>query len=562
MRDPPQTGMAPVTPTATPTTETASKSPFLRLSRKTSTAVSSTSTPVAQVAAPLTVAVGSTLGTLETLPTALLDRVLQACAPELAKVRNVSRGCRAAVDRYVGKKCKRFQESVEEAECWGHRAPTLSDLLFLDPLALRNILQKYYAPRLYGTGTSLKIQGTNGAAGNALRIESSEVGGISELGDEDDDDESDELTNDLNRGGDTALESVGDDDVKRGVNATSGGTLARTGTVVKREAAMQKLLFTAFRAALDNYEEGCWATVGVLREFVVKNRLQYSLAATAGSSMGTPSSPNNDVTALGTRLDIPDDVHSERDMADGASVRSGCTERRNKTDGGLGLGADGQSLDNLLNLPTRLLPTLPASTAKDSIWLRLNGELYRQACMHGHAFNLPPLSDLGGMEESSINGGGVVGTLTASAEIAVRADQPGMLVACLDSSRIVGCLWAVIDRGFQAVMAADRVGRRVGVDSVLVLLDAAFNDPLGPWAGCLASRKWGFDGWQRGRSYGAAQDGEVLAADTARGLLIKAEECTKLYGLPWHRLSVRGEFAVVPVEEVAREVRSRLKIMM
>ncbi|KAJ3164606.1 hypothetical protein HDU88_005253 [Geranomyces variabilis] len=438
----------------------------------------------------------SPLGILDAFPPAVLLKILRVCAPELRTVRNLSTRYRELVERYIAKRTKRFQESIEEAECWGHRAPTLSDLVHLDPLALANILEVHYGSKLARNGQVVAA---------AALTSPSEVGGRSEM--EDDDVRTDASASQAPRGG--------------------GGSQSKT---MKRET-MQRVAYTAFRAALDDYEEGCYATVSVLRAFVIRHGLQYS-----GGGVDSTST-----SALADRAVGPDD-QSERDVSDGVSLRSAAALALNANGNGSVTGSSGRSksADGSLNV-TQLV--------KDSNWLKLNSELHRQAAMHGHAANLPPLCDV---EDPA-------STLAQGADLAVRAHRPATLVACLDAARMYGCLWATIDRGLQAALAADRWGRRVPVEVLLVLLDAAFNDTLGPWAFCAATRGWGFEGAE-GLSGGG--QGETRTSVAARDLLVRAEECAKLYGIAWHRLSTLGGFAVAPVEEVAREVRGRLKIMM
>ncbi|KAI8919175.1 hypothetical protein DFJ77DRAFT_438219 [Powellomyces hirtus] len=471
-------------------TENKTASASWRLTKKASV-ISSASNPGSPAVATPTLNQPTTLGILEHFPTPLLLKVVNACAPELHVVRNLSHGYRDLVQKYIQKRTKRFQESIEEAECWGHRAPTLSDIVHLDPLALGNILEMHYGSKL-----------ARASGGGATMVSPSDAGAISELGQEDDD----------------------------AVSRTDGGesrapNRAAPVRALKREA-MQKIIYSAFRTALDYYEDGCWATVGVLRDFVIKYGLQHSGGGTGGGNAGGVDASN---TEWSSGAVVPDD-QSERDVSDGASLRSLRMERTNNMTRG-----EYSSLQ------------LQQQLAKDTTWLKLNSELHRQAAMHGHAFNLPALCDV---EDPPA-------TLMQGADLSVRAHRPETLVACLDASRIYGCLWSTIDKGFQAALAADRWGQRVPIDVLLVLLDAAFNDPLGPWACCTKMRGWGYEG-----ADGSNGGNDNKLATAARNLLIRAEECAKLYGVAWHRLSIKGEFAVVPVEEVAREVRSRLKIMM
>ncbi|KAJ3154988.1 hypothetical protein HDU86_004508 [Geranomyces michiganensis] len=440
----------------------------------------------------------SPLGILDAFPPAVLLKVLRVCAPELRTVRNLSTRYRELVERYIAKRTKRFQESIEEAECWGHRAPTLSDLVHLDPLALANILEVHYGSKLARAG-----QVGSGGAAVATLTSPSEVGGRSEMGDDD------------------TRTDGGASQAPRG-----GGAQAKT---MKRET-MQRIVYAAFRTALDDYEEGCHATIPVLRAFLIRHGLQYFGGGFDGRSAGADWSGG---------AVVPDD-QSERDVSDGVSLRSAIALTMGGGGNGSGVGSASRSksTDGSLNL-TQL--------AKDSNWLKLNSELHRHAAMHGHAGNLPALCDV---EDPA-------GSLAEGADLAVRAHRPATLVACLDAARMYGCLWATIDRGLQAALAADRWGRRVPVEVLLVLLDATFNDNLGPWAFCAATRGWGFEG-----ANSNSGQGDARMSMAARDLLVRAEECAKLYGIAWHRLSTLGGFAVAPVEEVAREVRGRLKIMM
>lgn len=443
-----------------------SKSPFGRLSKKSSVAQMLGSAPNSPAATP--VIPPSNLGTLENLPTPVLLRIMHICAPDLRRVRRISHGYRELVEKYIAKRTKRFQESIEEAECWGGRPPTLTDLVQLDPLALENILDVYYSVRL----TDL--------SGESI-ADASERGPISEIDDD--------------------FDMEGDFGQPKSQIASAAP--ART---IKRPM-MQKIVFDALRQALDSYDQGCWATLSVLRKFIIRHGLQYSQAE-------VQSEPRLIVSRV-------DDDQSERDVSDGASIRS-------------------------VKRPCIVLtPSGDAvnSVAKDATWLRLNAELYRLAALHGHAFNLPPLSDV---EDPPY-------TIAQAADLSVRSQLAGMLVACLDSARLYGCLWPTLQKGLQAALSCFRVGRRVPVDVVLVLLDTAFNDPFGPWTYCSNIRGWGYQGYTKG---------EDQIAATARELLLTAEECAKAYGLAWHRLGIRGEYVVVPVEEVAREIRSRVKIMM
>ncbi|KAJ3011528.1 hypothetical protein HKX48_006787 [Thoreauomyces humboldtii] len=438
--------------------------------------------------APLTSATGaaavqppSALGILGDFPAPLLLKIVQACAPELKVVRNLSKGYREVVGRYIQKRTKRFQESIEEAECWGHRAPTLSDIVHLDPLALANILEVHYGSKLGRTSTI-----------GATATSPSDGGALSELGLDDND------------------------------GATSEAATAprpAAARPIKREQ-MQRIAHAAIRSALDSYEDCGWATVGVLREFVVRHGLQHA---------GSEGADGNVLTRLATGGTLPN-AQSERDMSDGSSVRS--------------LRTAGASLNAPSNGSSGSTEALGApGPSKDPNWLRVSSELHRQATLHGHAFNLPSLTDLDDP----------TATLSLSSDLAVRSHQPSTLVATLDAARMNGSLWLALDRGFQAALAVHRWGKRVPLDVLLVLLDATFNDPMGPWAAVRRVSGWGMGPGTE------EENGRVVGA--ARGLVVRGEECAKLYGIAWHRLSAQGSFAVVPVEEVAREIRSRLRIM-
>ncbi|TPX60994.1 hypothetical protein SpCBS45565_g07367 [Spizellomyces sp. 'palustris'] len=459
-----------------PSPVTESKSAFGRLGKKTSMAQMLGSVPSSPALQTPVLPPSSNLGTLEVLPSSILLKIVHVCSPELANVRNISHGYRELVERYIAKRTKRFQESIEEAECWGHRPPSLPDVVHLDPLTLDNILNVHYAARLVGP------------SGDSMAGDASERGPVSEMD--------------------------ADEEVQ-----TEDGDFPRKGRpqtlrTIRRET-MRRVIFAAFRETLDRYEEGCWAAVKVIRDFIVRHALHY-----------TSGGPISDA-GVAPPVIIPDD-QSERDVSDGVSLRSVRMERVTTT-----------------SMPESVTPAV-----KDLNWVRLNSELFRLAAMHGHPFNLPPLCDV---EDPQT-------TLTQGSDLSVRCHRPETLAACLDAARIYGCLWTTVEKGIQAAQASDRVGCRVPMDVILVLLDAAFNDPLGPWAYCLSMRTWGFEGWTRGAVNGVHAEDKAGAA--ARDLLVKAEECAKLYGIAWHRLSVKGEFAVVPVQEVAREVRSRVKIMM
>ncbi|KAI9017795.1 hypothetical protein BC832DRAFT_47561 [Gaertneriomyces semiglobifer] len=453
-------------------------SPFSRFGKKSSTAqllVPSPNSPVGLHPNNTR----STLGALEVLPHPILFKVLRVCAPELASIRRLSRGWRDLVDKYIERRTKRFQDSIEESECWGHRAPAISDIVGLDPLVVAGVLEKCYAGRLAAAGDP--IGGT------------SEVG-VSEIG-------VDELAVDDPDGDEERVQ-------KRPAN---------TGARPIRRDAFQEMVFEGLETALERYEDGTWATVSVLREFIIKYGLQYTEEHAVNKDMDIPRKKGS---AGGG---VADDADSERDVADTGSVRNLRFRIPSLT----------------LNVDSIPIPGSRHHTGKEPGWLRLNDQLYRLASFHGHAFNLPALSDL--MEPQQ--------TIAESVDLAVRGGQPSALVSCLDASRIGGCFYQALDKGYTAALSFSRTTRRTPIDVLLVLLDATFNDPLGPWALCAGTRGFAYDAVE--------ERGAIRAQD----LLWKAEECVRMHGIGWHRLGSTGMWAVVPCDEVAREIRSRVKIV-
>ncbi|KAI9091018.1 hypothetical protein DFS34DRAFT_636451 [Phlyctochytrium arcticum] len=493
-----------------PSTEPIKGGAFARLGKKASVQALGSS-PAATT--PVIAAPTSNLGTLETLPVPLLLKVLHVCAPELSNVRNISQGYRELVERYIARKTKRFQESIEEAECWGHKAPSLPDVIHLDPLTLENILTVHYSARL--------APPSGGPEGDSV-ADASERGPVSVMDEEED-----------------HLPETEDENYPRKRRPPPARLIRRD--------HMRSIMYGAMREALDRYEQGCWPTINVLRDFVIHHGLHYPNAT--GSSLELD-------LMLNLQPPIVPDDQSERDVADGdrmslRSVRVGPKITFMPTSPSQS--QSHASADALNTSPFSSQPS--ALLIKDLQWLRINSELYRLATLHGHPFNLPPLSDLDNPLQ----------TLSQAADLAIRSGRPDTLVACLDASRLYGCLWSTIDKALQAALSAHRINRAVPMDVMVVLLDATFNDPSGPWTFCVSQRSWGGDGWITRTEPSSTplteyQQQERLKS-TARDLLLKAEECTKVYGIPWHRLSVKGEFAVVPVQEVAREVRSRVRIM-
>ncbi|KAJ3300826.1 hypothetical protein HK104_000019 [Borealophlyctis nickersoniae] len=373
---------------------------------------------------------------LASLPRPVLLRIIHLVAPHLRTSRNVSPFFRTLVADYVQSRVKRHKDKIEEAECWGRRAPTLCDIVHLDPLAVAAIVENQCRmvpvepvhssqESVVGFGSG----GGGGGAGSVVGVESRKSVGL---------------------------------EGRRGAN-------------------LQKRLFAAIRAALDGFEDGNWPAVKPLCDAVRRRGLQYVIA-------GSEAEPT--------------------ESTDRTSVTS----------------------------PNGL------RTAKDPTWLRMNSECFLLSIAHGHTDILPPLLDLADPH----------GTLSNAVDISVRSQLVPSLVCTLTTARLLrGAFWPCLGVALDAFLAAERCGKKISIDVVVVVLDGLFNDPLGPWKYCGSRAGWGCTAGQL----------EDEAGNLAQELVIKGEECAKVYGLAWHRLSTKGEFAVVAAGEVGREIRSRLKVM-
>ncbi|KAJ3028176.1 hypothetical protein HDV00_010609 [Rhizophlyctis rosea] len=384
------------------------------------------------------------------IPRPLLCKIFHVVAPDLRTARNVSRTFRDITSEYVRGRVKKFRESIEEAECWGGRAPTLADIIFLDPLAIQAVVEDQVGLARDKQPAAKEKDGTG-------------IGGVLEVGDDHTVDDSD-VGASRSEAGDAGIEPP-----------------RRRKTKQQSPAAVQKRLFAALRAALDSFELGAWPAVRPLCEFIRRHGLQYTL--------------------------------SETDASNAA------------------LGVDG--------LPPQTRPTV---RAKDQTWLKLNAELYALCASTGQINLLPALSDLANPLDCIQN----------AMDLGVRLHRTKSVVAILTAAMLQpGLYWPSLSTGLDAAIATIRVQHRAPLSVILVLLDAAFNNPVGPYV--VVSR---LASWSAGSS-----DGQDPRTVLASELLEKAEECAKLFGLAWHRISSKGEFGVVTASEVAREVKSRTKVM-
>ncbi|RKO89452.1 hypothetical protein BDK51DRAFT_44337 [Blyttiomyces helicus] len=90
---------------------------------------------------------------LDTLPPAVLNPILGLCAPHLRTILTLSKRMHDLTHRYLQDQCKQFRDSIEEAQCWGNREPTLVDVLHLDPMAVAAIVEDQLGRSVGGGGT-------------------------------------------------------------------------------------------------------------------------------------------------------------------------------------------------------------------------------------------------------------------------------------------------------------------------------------------------------------------------------------------------------------------------
>ncbi|KAJ3050462.1 hypothetical protein HK097_008596 [Rhizophlyctis rosea] len=366
--------------------------------------------------------------TLLTLHRPLLIKIFHLVAPDLQIARNVSYAFRDVTSEYVRGRVKKFREGIEEAECWGGKAPTLADVVFWDPLAVAAVVEDQV-----GGGWKQQQEADKNGGGDQ--------NGRSEDGE-------------LSLGGNSGMK--------------------KSKSKLQSPGVIQKRLFTALRSALDNFETGAAPSVRPLCDFIKRHGLHYALS---------PPEPTD------------------------------------------------QTIE----------PSRTTTKQKDQTWLKLQTELYLLSTSTSQIQYLPPLSDL----QSPLQ------TLQTATDISIRSHRSKSLISILTTSTLhPGLYWPILSTALDSLLATVRLQNRPPLSIVLILLDAAFNNPQGPYV--VASK---LPGWCLG-------DGEVDGRiPFASELLEKAEECVRCFGLAWHRISSKGEFGVVTASEVAREVKSRTKVM-
>ncbi|KAJ3384293.1 hypothetical protein HDU92_003637 [Lobulomyces angularis] len=93
--------------------------------------------------------------TLQTLPKPILIRIIGYSSPNLQELRLASKTLQEVVQQYISNASKWFKNSVDDAVCWGSKAPQLSELLFFDPTIIKSILEICYREKFLTTQENL-----------------------------------------------------------------------------------------------------------------------------------------------------------------------------------------------------------------------------------------------------------------------------------------------------------------------------------------------------------------------------------------------------------------------
>ncbi|KAI8853318.1 hypothetical protein BC829DRAFT_382522 [Chytridium lagenaria] len=258
------------------------------------------------------------IGSLFKRPTTVASpKAQRKCSPQLARLTRLSKGWRKMIVMFSEEESKRFREILEEAECWGHRPPSLADdVVGCDPIVLHRILWEVYAPRIMtaagvvaGSGGSGVLGGgggflvglggqsglryqLGGAFGAVVGINAGGTGGTGMGGMKDGKDMGSSIlgTSGLNSavggGGNGAGAGAGGGlrVISRAATSNSAMGGQSQQAALLRLTAHQRQLFRSFRIALDTYAEGGWASIAPLKDFIRKMRLQYVIPQNASSA--------------------------------------------------------------------------------------------------------------------------------------------------------------------------------------------------------------------------------------------------------------------------------------
>ncbi|KAJ3218723.1 hypothetical protein HDU67_004243 [Dinochytrium kinnereticum] len=504
---------------------------------------------------------------LDLLPTPILKRILKHSTPHLSRLRRLSKGFRQVVGMVVQEWVKTFREMVEENECWSQRPCFVpEDLGGCDPLVVYRILWDVYAPRIVGAAAGVvdlgKLRGAEGDGGGVGCV----GGGKESLG------TSSSGMNTVNPGGGGGRAGT--------TNSAMGSHAVQPG--LARLAFYQRQLFRTFRVLLDRYEEGGWASISPLKEFIRKTRLQYTIPGAACSAPALSLLADGASAAIGGGVPGVAATMIRRPSGGGVLLSSIL-----ETTGG---GGDVPSIEDAENVPgaspsngptplTTSLPKTPSkpstttstSTAtatlltaqdirprppRDPTWYLLNADLCRLASAYGHPHLLPALPDLDPEATPQL--------LPLSVSDATRHGRLTCLTSLMDAARFVpGALWRCLERGLGAAVVGEEDGCPVARECVVALMEVACFDRLGPgvWVeetvlevlrgagvslggggvgSCsstveVTSHVYGFvSRWV------AMMEGRCEERDLAMSVLEKVDECRKVYGVAFQRARMEG----------------------
>ncbi|KAJ3118178.1 hypothetical protein HDU96_003465 [Phlyctochytrium bullatum] len=366
--------------------------------------------------------------------------------------------------------------------------------------------------------------------------------------------------------------------ISRAVTSTSaiGAGPQGSQSALSRLTAYQRQLFRSFRIALDTFSEGGWASVAPLKDFIRKTRLHYEIPQSAASAapalslladgVSSAAAATAAAVASGVLQNLPvarraSGIPGMLDAAGQGQASSGDQatagggnevagghasgtghqglnstgndiEEASAGGAGAGTGAGQNSTATATSSTAGKAPPMPSTTAststatatlltaqdirprppRDTTWFLLNADLCRLASAYGFDWLLPTLADLDPDAAGQV--------LTLATSDATRHRRHGCLASLLDSARLVpGALWPCLDRGLGSAIQAEEDGCPSSGACVLLLLDAACNDPAGP-------RTWVESVGKAGSAGGGIIWGAVDARERMASILSAAHAAT------------------------------------